>query len=145
MRKLKLRPHGLALALRDRRNQYSEHGYAVACGRLEAAFDRLLDELALDDDTLKFAAYLVRTRHEILVFLNEPDLPATNYLAEQAIRSAVVNRKMSGGNRTWAGAHDQAVVFSLLRTWALRGRDIIQSCVDLLTAATSAKALALVR
>lgn len=134
-----------ALALRDGRNQYSEHGYAIARGRLEAAFDRLLDDPALDDDTLKFAAYLVRTRHEIFVFLNEPDLPATNYLAEQAIRPAVVNRKMSGGNRTWAGAHDQTVVTSLLRTWTLRGRDIIQSCVQLLTAATPAKALALVR
>lgn len=134
-----------ALALRDRRNDYSEFGYAIACGRLEAAFDRLLDDPALDDDTLKFAAYLVRTRHEIFVFLDEPNLPATNYLAEQAIRPAVVNRKMSGGNRTWAGADDQAVVTSLLRTWAQRGRDIIQSCVALLTAATPAKALALVR
>jgi transposase len=134
-----------ALALRDRRKDYSEFGYAIACGRLEAAFDRLLDDPALDDDTLKFAAYLVRTRHEIFVFLYEPNLPATNYLAEQAIRPAVVNRKMSGGNRTWAGADDQAVVTSLLRTWAQRGRDIIQSCVALLTAATPAKALALVR
>lgn len=134
-----------ALALRDHRDEYSESGYAIACGRVEAAFDRLLDDPALDDDTLKFAAYLVRTRHEIFVFLDEPNLPATNYLAEQAIRPAVVNRKMNGGNRTWAGAHDQAVVTSLLRTWAQRGRNIIQSCVALLTAATPAKALALIR
>ena len=134
-----------ALSLRDRRSQYSDSGYAIACGLVEAAFDRLLDDPALDDDTLKFAAYLVRTRHEIFVFLHERDLPATNYLAEQAIRPAVVNRKMSGGNRTWAGAKDQAVVTSLLRTWAQRGRNIIQSCVALLTADTPAKALALVR
>lgn len=133
------------LALRDRRNQYSEAGYAIACGRLEAAFDRLLDEPALDDDTLKFAAYLVRSRHEIFVFLDEPDVPATNYRAEQAIRPAVVNRKMSGGNRTWTGADDQGIVTSLLRSWAQRGRNVIESCVQLLTAATPAKALSLVR
>lgn len=134
-----------ALALRDHRNEYSDAGYAIACGRLEAALDRLLDDPALDDDTLKFAAYLVRSRHEIFVFLYESDVPATNYRAEQAIRPAVVNRKMSGGNRTWAGAEDQAVVTSLLRTWAQRGRDIIQSCMQLLTAPTPARALTLVR
>jgi transposase len=133
------------LALRDRRSGYTEHGYAIACGRLEAAFDRLLDNPALDDDTLKFAAYLVRSRHEIFVFLDEPDLPATNFRAEQAIRPAVVNRKMSGGNRTWAGAADQEVITSLFRTWTQRGRDIIASCIRLLTATTSARALALVR
>lgn len=134
-----------ALALRDHRNTYSQLGYAIACGRLEAAFDRLLDDPALDDDTLKFAAYMVRSRHELFVFLYDPDLPATNYRAEQAIRPAVVNRKMSGGNRTWAGAEDQGVVTSLLRTWTQRGRDLIESCVQLLTAPTPSKALALVR
>lgn len=133
------------LALRDHRSEYSQLGYAVACGRLEAVFDRLLEEPALDDDTLKFAAYLVRSRHEIFVFLDEPDVPATNYRAEQAIRPAVVNRKMNGGNRTWAGADDQGVVTSLLRTWAQRGCNVIQSCIRLLTAATPARALALVR
>jgi len=74
----------------------------------------------LEDDTLRFAAHLVRERHELFVFLDHPDVPATNHRAEQAIRPAVVNRKMSGGNRTWRGANDQAVVVSLLRTCADR-------------------------
>jgi transposase len=134
-----------ALQLRDCRDDYSSHGFAIARGRLKASFNRHIDNPAMDDDIVKFAAYLVRSRQEIFVFLHEPDVPATNYRAEQAIRPAVVNRKMSGGNRTWAGALDQGIMTSLLRTWTQRGRNVIDYCVRLLTAPTQAKALTLVR
>lgn len=134
-----------ALALRDRRLQLSQHGFAVAHGRIEAELDRLLDDPALEDDTLRFAAHLVRERHELFVFLDHPDVPATNYRAEQAIRPAVVNRKMNGGNRTWRGANDQAVVSSLRRTWQQQGTNAIDQCVALLTLSSPQAALALVR
>jgi transposase len=49
-------------------------------------------------------------------FLIDPSIPATNYLGEQAIRPAVVNRKVWGGNRTEAGAAAQGVILSVLRT-----------------------------
>jgi transposase len=49
-------------------------------------------------------------------FVVNPDTPATNWKAEQAIRPAVVNRKVWGGNRTAAGATAQAVVMSVIQT-----------------------------
>lgn len=49
-------------------------------------------------------------------FLADPSIPATNYRAEQAIRPAVVNRKVWGGNRTEAGAQAHGVLLSVLRT-----------------------------
>jgi len=49
-------------------------------------------------------------------FLADPSIPATNYRAEQALRPAVVNRKVWGGNRTEAGAEAQGVILSVLRT-----------------------------
>lgn len=49
-------------------------------------------------------------------FLVDPLIDATNYRAEQALRPAVVNRKVWGGNRTWAGAQTQAILMSVLRT-----------------------------
>jgi transposase len=49
-------------------------------------------------------------------FLADPSIPATNYRAEQAIRPAVVNRKVWGGNRTEAGAEAQGVILGVLRT-----------------------------
>ena len=50
------------------------------------------------------------------MFLIDPSLPATNYQAEQAIRPAVVNRKVWGGNRTEPGAEAQKVILSVLET-----------------------------
>ena len=46
-------------------------------------------------------------REEILTFLYHADIEATNWPAEQAMRPAVVNRKVFGGNRTWSGAAAQ--------------------------------------
>lgn len=49
-------------------------------------------------------------------FLTDVKIPATNWEAEQAIRPAVVNRKVWGGNRTEAGGAAQGVLMSVLRT-----------------------------
>ena len=49
-------------------------------------------------------------------FWTDATLPATNWAAEQAIRPAVVNRKVWGGNRTAAGASAQGIVTSVLET-----------------------------
>jgi len=58
-------------------------------------------------------------------FLIDPSIDATNYRAEQAIRPAVVNRKVWGGNRTWRGAWAQGVLTSLLVTLFQRGHDVL--------------------
>jgi transposase len=59
-------------------------------------------------------------------FLIDPMIDATNYRAEQAMRPAVVNRKVWGGNRTWAGARAQSVLMSAGRTLIQRGADLLQ-------------------
>jgi transposase len=111
-----------ALALRDRRDEHriSPHGLRVSKGRLEARMDRLLDDPDLENESLRLARHLVRNRQALFLFLDRPDVEATNYLAEQAIRPAVINRKTSGGNRTPKGARAQAVLMSVLRTCKLR-------------------------
>ena len=107
-----------ALALRDRRDArtISAHGLAVARGRLEKRLDRLLAWNLSNEANRRFQAHLARHRDEILTFLYHPDIEATNWPAEQAIRPAVVNRKVFGGNRTRAGAHAQEVLGSLFAT-----------------------------
>ncbi|HEX4144411.1 MAG TPA: IS66 family transposase [Pirellulales bacterium] len=65
-------------------------------------------------------------------FLIDPTIDATNYRAEQALRPAVVNRKVWGGNRTWAGARAQAVLMSVLRTCAQRLAPTFDFLVDAL-------------
>ncbi len=55
-------------------------------------------------------------------FLTDASVPATNWEAEQAIRPAVVNRKVWGGNRTEAGAKAQEVLSSVLQTCKRQGQ-----------------------
>ncbi len=48
----------------------------------------------------RFSRHLYSNQHYLFTFLKHPELDATNHKAEQAIRPAVVNRKVFGGNRT---------------------------------------------
>jgi transposase len=60
--------------------------------------------------------HLWRHLDEWFTFLSHPEIEPTNWEGEQAIRPAVVNRKVWGGNRTWAGARAQEVLMSVLET-----------------------------
>jgi transposase len=64
----------------------------------------------------RFANHLRNHHEEILRFLDVPRLEPTNNLAEREIRPAVVQRKVSAGNRTEAGAHAHEVLASVSRT-----------------------------
>lgn len=116
-----------ALALRDRRELgvISPHGLAVARGRLAKRLDRLLRRTLANPANERFAKHLSKHRNQLLTFLKKPDLDATNWRAEQAIRPAVVNRKVWGGSRTPVGAEAQSILMSVLRTCAQQHRDAL--------------------
>ena len=109
-----------ALALRDRREAHAitEHGLAVARGRLLARLGRLLDTAPALPAAQRFAAHLDREFAAVFAFLWAPEVEATNWRAEHAIRPAVVNRKICGGNRTPRGAQTQQILASVIRTAA---------------------------
>jgi transposase len=113
------------LSLRDRRDrgELSPHGVLVATGRLEARMARLLRWQPADDENRKLLDHLWNERDALFTFLRHPNVPATNYRAEQAVRPAVVNRKVWGGNRTWNGAVTQDVIMSVLRTSWQQGHE----------------------
>jgi len=116
------------LMLRDRRDagEMSPRGMAVAIGRLEARLDRLLSGSFQNDENFRLAKHVANHQLDIFTFLRHPGVDATNWRGEQAIRPAVVNRKVWGGNRTLAGAHAQEILTSILRTLAQRGADAIE-------------------
>jgi len=70
----------------------------------------------------RFAKFLHWNCCDVFRYLSRPNLHATNWLAEQALRPAIVNRKVWGGNRTDNGAHAQGVIASVLRTLAQNGQ-----------------------
>ena len=68
-------------------------------------------------------------------FLRVPAVDATNWRAEQALRPAVITRKVNGGgNRTTQGAATQQVLASVLRTARQRELDGIEVLATLLRA-----------
>lgn len=119
-----------ALTVRDRvrAGTMSAHGAAVARGHLMA---RLLDRLATSSplpDCQRLAAHLTTELPALFGFLFDRTLDATNWRAEQALRPAVVNRKVSGGNRSPRGAETQQILTSVIQTASLRDlvpRDVL--------------------
>ena len=95
-----------ALTLRDRHaaGTISAHGAAVARGRLLGRLTTVLDQPTTVPAVRRFVAHLDREWSALFSFLFDPTIDATNWRAEQAIRPAVVLRKVCGGNRTWHGA-----------------------------------------
>ncbi len=79
----------------------------------------------------RLAKFVENHLEEIFAYLRRPGTPATNARAEQAIRPAVVNRKVWGGNRTWHGAAAQSILCSLLRTCWQRRIPAVEFLADL--------------
>jgi transposase len=79
----------------------------------------------------RFVAHVARELADgaLFTFL-ETGCDATNWRGEQAIRPAVVNRKVYGGNKTRAGAVTQGRITSVLRTAHQQGRDAIELLID---------------
>jgi transposase len=127
-----------ALATRDafHAGAVSAHGLAVARGHYIERLGRLLARTPSRRlHVRRFQQHLIVEFDAIFSFLFDPTLDATNWRAEQALRPAVVTRKMcGGGNRTARGADSQQVLASVLRTADQRGLDATDLLVTLLTA-----------
>ncbi len=127
-----------ALTTRDRYHTHdvSAHGLAIARGHYIERLGRLLERTPSRRLRVRrFQAHLIVEFDAIFSFLFEPTLDATNWRAEQALRPAVVTRKMcGGGNRTARGADSQQVLASVLRTAHQRGVDPTDLVVTLLRA-----------
>lgn len=130
---------GLFTEALDLRNRYRMG--AVPVEALWAARDAL-DERLLDLASRRravpayrrLANHLWRHAESWFSFLTEPSIPATNWPAEQAIRPAVVNRKVWGGNRTAAGARAQGVLLSVIETCRRRARSALDFVSETLRA-----------
>ncbi len=81
--------------------------------------DRLLELVTRPRTVPEYATLAKHLRNHFeqwFAFVFDPRIEPTNWKAEQAIRPAVVNRKVWGGNRTPAGAKAQGVLMSVFET-----------------------------
>jgi transposase len=114
-----------ALRLRDHWLEHppSPHGRAVHAGIIAAQMDRFLAWKPTDNENRKLVKHLRNERDALFTFLRNPAVPASNWWGEQAIRPAVVTRKIWGGNRTPHGALTQERVATFFRTSHQQGAD----------------------
>lgn len=73
----------------------------------------------------KLRMRLWKQRDHLFTFLERPEVPATNNLAERQLRPAVIARKISCGNKTEKGARAWAVLASLAATCRQRGTSLM--------------------
>lgn len=92
---------------------------------LAEQLDELCQSPAKHEEVRKFLAHLQREAPAMFTFLKDDGVDATNWRGEQAIRPAVVNRKVWGGNQTDLGADTQGTMMSIIRTAAQHGVDAI--------------------
>src|SRR5262249_51240766 len=118
-----------ALHVRDRfvAGKLSQRAVGQAHVELTERLERLVQPIKVHADNERFAKHLCNHIDDWFSFLLFPQagLDATNSRAEQAIRPAVVNRKVWGGNRTPAGSRAQAVLTSVIVTCKQQARSAL--------------------
>ena len=75
---------------------------------------------------LTLQARIVNYRSEWLVFVDDPRVPPTNNLAEQALRPLVVLRKITFGHRCLNGGRRMAALMSVAETARRHGHRVSQ-------------------
>jgi transposase len=125
------RAYALRRAWRGHRlsaNVLADRGLGLACELEQLATGRFTHE-----PNRRLAGHLWNHAMQWFWFLIDPTIDATNYRGEQAIRPAVVNRKVWGGNRTWAGARWQSILTSVIRTCEQRAARTFKFLHDAIT------------
>jgi len=123
-----------ALAYRDRLRQQSRWRKTVRLWvwhHEQELRDRLLRWQPRRVELLRLRHFLLRYAASLFTFLLE-NTDATNWRAEQALRPAVVNRKVWGGNRTPMGSHVQSTLMTIVGTLERQARPVIDSLAQTL-------------
>ena len=115
-----------AMVLKEVRGEMDEQSWVEMRLKLEKNMDRLLEEGQGCPATAKVAQRLLRQRDHLFVFLDHPEVEATNNRAERQLRPAVIARKLSAGNRSRQGARTWEVLASLGATCVQRDESFVK-------------------
>jgi len=123
-----------ALAARALRDAGTLDGDSLdkAIAALESRVEVLLESEPGCDANRRLLKHVRKERSALFTFLRQSGVEATNWRAENAIRPAVVNRKVCGGNRGWYSAETQHILMTLFRTAYQQGVDAVGIMIDLL-------------
>lgn len=74
----------------------------------------------------KLLRSLLHKSHQWWYFLNHPEIPPDNNLAERTLRLAVTKRKVSGGSRSMSRFQDTANLLTVIQTCRRQRRSVIE-------------------
>lgn len=116
--------------------RYTDHGFSVKRGKIEAAMDRVLSKQLTDPDNARLARHLAKHRESLFTYLYDPkhEINPTNNEAERETRPAVIMRKLGACNRSVKGAQTTSVLASTIRSCKKNMISFIGKSVDLLRA-----------
>ncbi len=123
-----------AIHLHHLRAQLSADQFAAQVARVERHCDRLLQRPLGPPDARRLQKRYRKHRDKLFVFLYRTDVEPTNNVAERALRSSVIHRKVIGCFRSEWGAKAFAALASVIDTAELSGIqafDAIQSLFGL--------------
>lgn len=121
-----------AIGLWHEQGRCSEELFSAQRANIESRLDNLLARKPKDPENRRLWRRVTKYRPQILKFLYDPDAEPTNSRAERQLRPLVVERKLSGGNRSERGAERIAVMHSVCATLKQRGANIVESIYEAL-------------
>ncbi len=96
-----------------------------ACDALFSKAESELSELAEDARERKPLKSLMNHREGLSVFVEHPQVPMDNNIAERALRWLAIARKLSFGSDSEEGARTSAILYTVLGTLAKNGIDVL--------------------
>jgi transposase len=121
---------------RTRKNP-TRRGHDREAGSLRRELDRL-EQMPTDSARAARLQKRLRRYHaQWITFLDYPNIPPTNNLAEQAVRALVILRKLTFGSRTRAGAKRLGTLLTVIETAKRQGKRSLKFLVTLFTMPSS--------
>jgi transposase len=118
-----------AMGLAERRQELTPAGYERRVQEIERRFEAwqltLIRKHELSPELERLLKHIMNHFDEWLLFLREPQVPATNNQAERMLRPAVITRKVGGCNKTLLGALVHSILASLMVTCQQQGQKFL--------------------
>jgi transposase len=115
--------------LANRRETLTPCDYEKKVSGFLSDYGELLKTDFRDPDCHTLMKRLKKHGSDLWTFLSEP-VPCHNNSAELAIRRAVVNRKVSNGNRSAPGARIQEKLLTVIQTAKLHGKNLMKTLLN---------------
>lgn len=99
--------------------------------KFKQRLSELFEKLPQKSEERRLFNGLIGRKEQILMFLNDKDVPYDNNGSERALRNSVIRRKVTGGFRTYEGAQTYDIIASVIETAKKQGRNILDELISL--------------